>query len=285
MMLSTLSAVFALTLSLLACVKPAPASFYPPEVLNNVAYGTDSKQKMDIYLPANRSSDSTKLVVVIHGGGWNGGDKADFNPYITELQKRLPNYAFANLNYRLFNVNTGSNRFPTQENDIEAAVQFLKGKTGEYKISESMILLGASAGGHLALLQGYKNSGVGKVSAIVSFFGPSDMVDLYEHPTHQGLPYLLTALMGTTPTENKTVYEQSSPIQFVRASSPPTLLLQGGQDPLVPQQQSILLKNKLAEKGVAHDYVFYPNEGHGWRGANLNDSFDKVAAFLRKHAH
>jgi dipeptidyl aminopeptidase/acylaminoacyl peptidase len=61
--------------------------------------------------------------------------------------------------------------------------------------------------------------------------------------------------------------------------------LQGGQDPLVPAAQATLLKARLDSAGVANQYVFYPNEGHGWVGANLNDSFDKIEAFIRQHVN
>ena len=254
----------------------------PAETLQNVSYGTDPKQKMDIYLPAGRDPDSTKLIVLIHGGGWNGGDKTEFDRYISELQKRLPQYAFANINYRLFNFNTGSNRFPTQENDVKEAVGFLKAKSSEYKISEKMVLLGASAGAHLALLQAYKNSDPENVDAVVSFFGPSDLTELYNRPGNPGIPFLLNALVGTSPSENQDVYRRSSPIHYVTPTSPPTLLLQGGRDILVPENQSVLLRDKLKEKGVIHQYIYYPNEGHGWRGSKLVESLDKVAEFVRE---
>lgn len=280
-----ISPFMALALMFSSCVKPVHTdnntTGVPAETLKNVAYGTDPKQKMDIYLPVNRSTDSTRLILFIHGGGWNEGDKADFDPYVKELQKRLPGYAFANINYRLFNFNTGENKFPAQENDVKAGVGFLKIKVSEYKISETIILLGASAGAHLALLEGYKNNDQGKVKGIVSFFGPTDMIEFYDHHPNPGLPALMKALIGTTPSENKASYEQSSPIHFVTAKSAPTLILQGGQDALVPENQSVLLKNKLTGLGVINQYVYYPNEGHGWAGNNLIDSFDKIAAFLR----
>ena len=262
---------------------PGLANNTLPETIHNVAYGTDSKQKMDIYLPANRNTENTKLLIVIHGGGWNGGDKSELAPYISELQKRLPDYAFANINYRLFNLNSGTNKFPTQENDVKGAIEFLANKSGDYKISQTIALLGASAGGHLALLQGYKNASTEQVKAIISFFGPTDLTELYSHPSNPGVPFLLNAITGTTPTQNQDLYKQSSPINFVTAISPPTLLLQGGQDLFVPEAQSVHLKNKLQSLGVAHQYVFYPNEGHGWRGKNLSDSLDKIADFLRQH--
>ena len=272
-----------LALSFNSCVKPAPGIHLPTETIENVAYGSDPKQRMDIYLPENRSADSTKLIVVIHGGGWNGGDKREYAPYISELQKRLPGYAYANINYRLYNLNSGNNRFPAQENDVKAAIDFLREKSAEYKFSQSMILLGASAGAHLALLQGYKIDKPEKVKAVISFFGPSDLIDLYNNPANPSIPLLLNAVTGTSPTQDKNLYKQSSPINFVTRQSPPTLILHGGKDFLVPEKQSILLKEKLESMGVVHEYIYYPNEGHGWRGENLFDSLDKVATFLRRN--
>ena len=252
-----------------------------PETMMNVAYGNDPKQKMDIYLPADRDPDSTTLIVLIHGGGWNSGDKSQLTPYITALQNRLPDHAFANINYRLFNFNNGTNKFPAQEEDVKEAIGFLRTKASDYKISKSIVLLGASAGGHLALLQAYKNENPENVKAVISFFGPSDLTELYNHPANPGLPFLLNALMGTNPADDKTFYRESSPINFVTASSPPTLLLQGGKDFLVPEAQSILLRNKLQALGVKHQYIYYPEEGHGWRGGKLAESLDKIATFLK----
>jgi acetyl esterase/lipase len=268
-----------------SCVKPVQTdnNSIPPETRTDIAYGADPKQRMDIYLPANRNVDSTKLIVFVHGGGWNEGDKADFTPYVKELQKRLPGYAFANINYRLFDFSTGVNKFPTQENDVKASIDFLHSKSAEYKISKATILLGASAGGHLVLLHGYKNNTLGGIKAIVSFFGPSDLADLYKHRGDPRIPLLLIALTGATPTQNQDLYQQSSPLHFVTGQSPPTLILHGGKDALVPESQSVLLKNKLEASAVAHQYVYYPNEGHGWTGNNLFDSFNKIEAFILKY--
>ncbi len=72
----------------------------PEKTMSNVAYGTDPLQKMDIYLPANRSTATTKVMILIHGGGWISGDKADFAPNMDTLKKRIPDYAIFNLNYR-----------------------------------------------------------------------------------------------------------------------------------------------------------------------------------------
>src|SRR6476469_4528114 len=75
----------------------------PEKTLLNVAYGTDTAQRMDVYLPANRATDRTKVLVLIHGGGWMGGDKSEFAAAIPVLKQKLPQYAIVNLNYRLAN--------------------------------------------------------------------------------------------------------------------------------------------------------------------------------------
>jgi acetyl esterase/lipase len=250
----------------------------------NVTYGTDPAQKMDIYLPADRASSSTKVMIMIHGGAWGTGDKADFNEYVDSLKKREPRYAIFNINYRL---STGiANIFPTQENDVKTAIEFIYSKRAEYAISDKFVLLGASAGGHLALLQGYKYSSPVKVKAIVDFFGPTDMVDLYNNPASPLISSANVAMIvGATPASNPTLYQQSSPVNFVTAQTPPTIILQGGIDLLVSPAQSTALRDKLQITGVTHQYIFYPTEGHGWVGAVLTDSFNKIQAFLSAYVN
>lgn len=244
----------------------------------NVSYGADPLQKMDVYLPAGRTTASTKVMILIHGGAWNQGDKADFTTYVDTLKKRLPDYAIININYRLA---TGTaNFFPTQENDVKAAIDFIYSKRNDYKISDKYVLLGASAGGHLALLQAYKNTTPVKIKAVVDFFGPTELVDMYNNPANPLIPVVLQQVIGGTPATKATMYQDSSPLNFVTAQSPPTILLHGGVDIVVAFSQSVMLNNKLQTMGVTHQYVFYPTENHGWTGANLTDSFDKIAVFL-----
>lgn len=245
----------------------------------NVSYGADAAQKMDVYLPAGRTTANTKVIILIHGGGWSSGDKDGFGTFIDTLKKRLPGYAIFNINYRL--ASFSGNLFPTQENDVKAAIEFIYNKRNEYVISDKFVLLGVSAGGHLSLLQAYKYTTPVKIKAVVDFFGPTDLVDMYNNPASASAPPAALALVvGGTPTTAATLYQQSSPINFVSAQSPPTIILQGGDDPLVAPSQSVSLDTKLQTFGVVHQYVFYPTEGHGWLGANLVDSFDKIEAFL-----
>lgn len=244
----------------------------------NVAYGTDPLQNMDIYLPANRTSTTTRVIVMIHGGGWNAGDKADMTPFVDSFNNRLPDYAVININYRL--ALTSTTLFPTQENDVKAAMQFIISHSVEYLISQKIVLVGASAGAHLALLQGNKYNTPVKPRVIVSLFGPTDMTDMYNNPTSPLIPPAIVQVIGKTPTQDPAIYASSSPVNYVSSTSPPTIFLHGGADPLVRPSQSVTMRNLLQIAGVTTQYVFYPTEGHGWVGANLYDSFNKIQTFI-----
>lgn len=244
----------------------------------NVAYGADGLQKMDVYLPAGRNTTTTKVMIMIHGGGWTQGDKSEFTAYVDTLKRRLPGYAIFNINYRLA---TGSaNFFPSQENDVKAALDFIYSKRNEYAISDKYVLLGGSAGGHLALLQAYKYTSPVKVKAVVDFFGPAELVSMYNNPPNPLIPLLLMQVTGGNPATHANIYQQSSPLNFVTAQSPPTIILHGGTDIVVAPSQSVLLQNRLQTMGVVNQYVFYPTESHGWTGPNLGDSFNKIQAFI-----
>lgn len=256
--------------------------------LPDVSYGTDAAQKMDVYLPANRST-ATKVIVLIHGGAWSSGDKKDlstlqFGMVITDsLKTRFPDYAICNINYRLSTGTT--NLFPTQENDVKAAVQYIFDHAADYVIGNKYVFIGESAGAHLCMLQGFKYSTPLKPKAIVSLFGPSDLTDMYNNPAgpNPALAQLVLAqTIGATPTTNAAIYTSSSPVNFIGAGSPPTILLHGSNDPLVNPSQSVAVQTKLLAAGVATQYVLYPGKGHGddWGDAIYKDAFNKIQAFV-----
>lgn len=276
-----------LLMNILTSCKQAPKTFseeknLPAQTHLNVAYGNDSLQKMDIYLPANREVQSTKSLILIHGGGWNSGSKADFMTYIDSFKTRLPEYAIFNINYRLVN---GSHVFPVPENDVKQAVDFIATNAETYHVNkDNFSLLGFSAGAHLALLQAYKYASP-KVKVVVDYFGPTDLVSMYHKPWHPLVPLALQMITGASPESNKAIFEQSSPAHFVSPKSPPTLILHGEKDIVVNVSQSKLLAEKLQAAGVKHELHIYSKEGHGrWYGNSLVSSFDRIEAFLKTHS-
>jgi acetyl esterase/lipase len=250
----------------------------------NVAYGTDPLQKIDIYLPANRTTTATKVLIYVHGGAWVGGDKADLNGAgIDSIRKRLPDYAVFNVNYRLAAL-PATNAFPAQELDVKAAIEFIYANRVTYLISDKFVLMGHSAGGHLTLLHAYKYQTPVKIKAVVDFFGPTDMAAMYtDYASNPPAQLGIFALMSGSPASNATLYQTSSPLTYATTSAAcPTIILQGGVDVTVnATTQSLALKNKLTAAGVVNQYVFYPLLGHGpWDAATNTDAMNKIQPFL-----
>lgn len=279
--------VFLLAITIFSCRKDDDFKPDEPDVteeaqaLTDVAYGNDKQQKMDFYLPAGRSTATTKVIILLHGGAWAEGDKADLNGIIDSLRRRLPDWAFFNLNYRL--ASFSGNKFPVQEEDVKLAVKYIYDRRQTFGISDKWVLAGASAGAHLAMLQSYKNMHTITPRAVVNFFGPVDMAALYHFyvSTDPGTAFLVNFLMGGTPSSNAPMYQASSPINFVSAQSPPTIILQGGLDDVVPKEQSYALEAKLKSFNVKNQLVYYENQTHGWSDPVIwHDCFNKIQSFL-----
>ncbi len=273
--------ILLLTAIVVSCKKKDADSSTERTILN-VQYGTDAKQVMDVYLPENKTIANTPVVVMIHGGGWQEGDKADFTPLVDTLKKRLPGYAVFNISYRL--ASNGQNLFPSQENDVKSCIEFIYNKRSEYKISDKFVLIGASAGGHLALLQSYKYTSPVKVKVVISFFGPTELTQMYNNPPNPLIPILLLNVTGTIPSANPAIYNSSSPYTYAVASSTPTMMLHGGADIVVAPSQSTLLRDKLNSLSVPNQFVYYPNGGHGdWDAATYTDAFTKMTSFIKTY--
>ncbi|WP_298141106.1 alpha/beta hydrolase [Flavobacterium sp.] len=249
--------------------------FATEKTLLNVSYGSNSQQVFDLYLPANRSESSTKTLILIHGGGWVEGDKADFNYIISNLKTSLPNYAIANINYRLSTV--GNPAFPMQINDITSVISKLK--NSNYGISDDFGFIGASAGAHLSMLYGYGYNTDNNIKMVCSIVGPTNFTDenYLNDPTFNGL---LDNVIGFSYEGNETQYQQLSPLFRATSTSPPTLMFYGNADPLIPTTQGIALDNRLTELSVYHEFNLY-NGGHGdWSATDQIDSYNKLVAFI-----
>lgn len=111
--------------------------------LTDVAYGSDPKQNMDVYLPANRDGNSTKVFVMIHGGGWTSGDKSDYASTMSAFKSYYPNHAIININYRL--GVQGSPGYPKQINDIQAALNEIQKE--KYNLSKNICFMAVQRAG------------------------------------------------------------------------------------------------------------------------------------------
>lgn len=256
-----------------------PDGLLPAMNLVNQAYGTDPKQTLDVYLPAARSIEETPLLIYIHGGSWVSGSKADFLAFQSLMEKSFPGYAFVSIDYRLYNLNTKANQFPTQENDVIASIEYIISKAAGWNISNKIVLAGASAGGHLALLHAYKHQDIGNVQAVIAFFPPVDLAAFYDfnYITQAGL----SGLLGGTPAEQPRVYSASSPVTFINENSIPTVFFHGTTDPVVPISQSEIMKKELESFSVPFLYKSIPGQGHGFTESTYASLILEASVYLK----
>lgn len=248
-------------------------------VLNNISYGTDPQQVMDIYMPSGRSGATTKVFVLIHGGGWSAGDKADYTSTFNSLKTYYPNHAVINLNYRL---GTSSNPgYPKQINDIQAALNEIQ--KSKYNVAKQYLLYGGSAGGHLSMLYAYAFDEERYVKGVINTVGPADLTDTayLNNPAYLGIFSALVGNAAYAHQQNTALFNEVSPVKQVTQNSPPTLSFYGNQDPLIPASQLGLLRNALDAKGVYHVDTMYAGAGHGnWNVEQSQDFLNKTIAFI-----
>jgi len=241
-------------------------------MLGDVTYQTISGYrplKLDLYLPsAKLPSHPLPLVVWVHGGGWMIGNPradwtyGDWTQVLARLSAR--GYVVAGVSYRL----SGEARFPAQIDDVHAALQFLRQNASHWGIDSNRVYIwGLSAGGHLAALAGMQSAQSkpeSRVQGVVDWFGPTDFEALKASASTGAIPELLgCSSKGCTDA----VLVAASPVSYVSAQAPPTLIMQGDADQLVPAAQSQELYDRLHAVGVPVKLLRMPGLGHGFTGA------------------
>ncbi len=241
----------------------------------NISYGNDSDQVFDLYLPANRNLN-TKTIILIHGGGWTSGDKADMNGFKDYIKTQMPTYAIVNMNYRL--ADQDNQAYPMQINDITGVVNYLGNNQNNYTVSNAIGFVGVSAGAHLSLLWSYAFDPEKQTEMVCSVVGPTNFTDpAYLNNTDPALQEIINTFGIDASTS---FLEEVSPYHRATSTSPPTILFYGGQDPLIPTTQGTAMRDKLEELNITHEFTLYPNEGHGWVGLNLFDTSLKLKDFI-----
>jgi acetyl esterase/lipase len=247
------------------------------ETLSNVSYGSNSLQTYDIFLPANRTKEATKTLIIVHGGGWVQGDKADTNFLVDIVKQNLPGYAIVNMNYRLATKDNPA--LPMQIDDIKAVVN--KILTSNYGISENLGFIGISAGAHLSLLYSYDYNTNNRVKMVVDIVGPTNFTDENYTNNPEWIKQYF-AITGLNYFENIDYFKSISPLFKATASSPPTIMLYGNADPLIPTTQGKDLQAKLNELGVYNEYNLYDG-GHGnWAQPDQIDAYTRMVNFIKK---
>jgi len=235
------------------------------EVFKDIEYKNINGKslQLDIYQPKGLTKPAP-LLVFIHGGGWRGGARSDYLVYLTHFAKL--GYVTATVSYRLLKVAP----YPACVEDILDARDFLYQNGEKFNYDPDRIcLIGGSAGSHLAMLAayGWKKAGAvvdssnaspkHRTKAVVEIYGPVDFTTEYarNHPT-------ITGFITKSYQEAPQLYIEASPITYVTKDTPPTLILHGTRDMLVPISQAALLKHKMDSLGVPNIYRPVPGWPH-----------------------
>ncbi len=245
----------------------------------------EAELKLDVVAPAENGKPRP-AVLVIHGGAWRQGNKADVRPFLARFARR--GYVAVSPQYRF----CPHDKFPAQIHDVKAAVRWIKANAARYQIDPERVgAVGFSAGGHLALMLGLTGPSDGlegdetgatnsRVQAVVNYFGPSDL-------KASDIPDVckpwIRDFLGGSPEEKPEAAAQSSPLTFVSKDDAPILTFQGTKDVLVPFNQALKLADAMNEKGVAGRVELMVGAGHGWGGKELDRTMAETLAFFDEH--
>lgn len=229
------------------------------------------RQALDLYLPEKpASADPLPVVVFIHGGGWQNGDKNSAGFRVASLAA-TGKYAGASIGYRL----SGEAKWPAQIHDCKAAIRWIKAHAAEHGLDPDRIAVwGSSAGGHLVAMLGVSDGvadlegSIGahtdrnaKVKCVVDFFGPTDLLSM--GGTHNDAKSPESNLIGGAVQENPDKAKIASPVSHVTPDDSPFLIIHGDADPLVPHDQSVALEKKLEAAGVSTILITVEGGEHG----------------------
>lgn len=230
---------------------------------------------LDFYAPAMVRVGGAPCIMVIHGGGWDGGGRGE----LPELNHHLAalGYAVASIDYRL----APQSPWPAQRDDILSAVTYLKTHAAELAIDpQRLVLFGRSAGGNLAESVAY-GAGDPAIRGVVAFYAPADLNFAWEN-SHEGDVLdplkLLRQFTGGTPVEKGAAFAAASGYHQVGRTSPPTLLVHGVLDTITWHLQSERLAGKMETLGVPHALVSLPWATHAF-DYNINGPGGQLATY------
>ena len=229
----------------------------------DVDYGSNKAQKMDLCYPPSRPTN-TSAFLLIHGGGWSSGSKADFAGLCATIARL--GYVAASMDYRMFDQGA---TYADMLADVDLALATYRdtARTDGWPITE-VALMGASAGAHLSLMYAYTRTPILPIGFVVGMSSPTDFLDpvFLENATADQFAQL-SRLIGVKVTrdtvdQRTAALQAASPAFRVNGSSPPTILAHGAKDSVVPYSNALLLTSQLAGLAVPHELLTYPNSDH-----------------------
>ncbi len=291
-----LAAILALGVTAFAQTKtkPAPLPSEPPDSVKaelNISYGKTPEQelKLDVYRPKS-GGDKLPACVLVHGGGWTGGDKERFSALAIALAQK--GYVVANIEYRL----APAAKYPAGVRDCSLAVRWVRANAVRFGLDPQRIgSWGGSAGGHLVGLlaaapthANFLTPELKDVSAAVQatciMAGPTDLTNekFVEALRRAGEKSGSFRWFGRLYDDAPEIYKEASPITHFTKSTGPILFLTGDLDN--PERDAAGIE-KLKSLGVATKQVVLKDAKHGcWmQRAWFEQCVDATDAWFREH--
>jgi acetyl esterase/lipase len=245
-------------------------------------YATRGDEALHLLYYRPVSHHPAPCIVVIHGGGWEGGSPDEF-PGLSHLLAQR-GYAVAAIEYRFAPRWT----WPAQREDVHDALSYLRTHADELGLDpQRFVLLGRSAGGQIAEAVAY-GAHDPTIRGCIAFYAPADIHFAYEFARADDILNslrLVRQYMGGTPQEVPQNYDSASGILLAEKSSPPTLLIHGSRDELAWVRQSARLDARLTTLGAPHYFLELPWATHAFdynlHGPGGQLSTYAVEAFLQ----
>lgn len=305
---STLSLIAAFWLAQIAALQAETPS--PPATKLDVVYKMTEQGplRLDLHYPAApKGGAKVPLVLFTHGGGWAAGTKTIGDRGVRFMGMKALNahgFCVASVDYRLC-TKEGSITVRDCVTDAKDALRFLAKNAAQFSLDAGRVFTwGDSAGGHLAqmLLLSPPEAFPGdptladakyRLIAGVSWYGPCDFekIELFTPPGGKGVGDRFATRIIKTGADEKTklaAYREVSPVNYLRAKSPPLLMMQGDKDPTIPVHHAHHMKERGDAVKAPVEIFIVDNSGHNWRevgGAlrpSLEEIMTKTAAFMKQ---
>jgi len=242
------------------------------EFRSDIEYGQAGGEKLLLDASIPDGAGPFPVAILVHGGGWGGGDKA-----VVHVPPTKPftdaGFAWFSIDYRL----APKHRWPACIDDVRTAIRWVKEHAAEFKGDPNrIVLVGYSAGGHLAAYAAATADDATRPQALVLFAGPTDLVADCER--RGGVSPALQALFDHDIKLDDSIRSKlaaASPLNHLTDRMPPTLLIHGTVDESVPYSQSVVFQTKLLKLQVPCELITIPGVEHRLRDwQRLNPEYE-----------
>lgn len=227
------------------------ASEFQGKATTGIAYGSDERQKLDVYVPEDEADKPYPVLLFFHGGAWRDGERDGYGFLGRAFAARGIVTVVAD--YR----KTPKVRFPAFVEDTASAIAWVQKNIETYRGDpDRMYLMGHSAGAHIAMMAALDRQWLAaqklnsaSIKGVIGLAGPYDFLPLTTDSSKIAL--------GHWPNLNET-----QPIHYARPDAPPLLLLTGDIDTVVKPRNSKALAERMAELGGRSTLKIYPKVDH-----------------------